>query len=887
MNREAELLFHKVADLADAERDEIYRRESISEEIIAEVEALLRFDTDAERALGDCVAASAEEFLQTSPVRAGARCGPYRLSRLLGRGGMGAVYLGERADGEVDQRAAVKLLRYDQADTSFRDRFLQERHILARLNHAAIARLLDAGHTAGGQPYLAMDYIEGVPIDEYAGKLDLRAKLVLFLQVCDAVAYAHRNLIIHRDLKPSNILVNSAGEPKLLDFGIAKILDDSPPDSGAATLTQDRLLTPEYASPEQVRGEAQTVATDIYSLGAVLYKLLTGRSPHDIGGASRGEIESAICTREPVAASKANPEIPKDLDCILSKALRKEPGERYASVDAFAGDVRAFLEWRPVRARSGNAWYRCRKFLRRYPLAVAAVAVAIAALSIGLYFANRERAIAERRFDQVRRLANKTLALDGTIRGLPGATKAREEIVAMSQEYLEKLRVDARRDQALAFEVARAYAELALIQGVPTNSNLGRTTDAEASLRKADALIEDVLKNSPKNRDALMTAAEVEHDLMILANTAHRREETLAQAAKAAGRVEALLRLTPISAAEARDCGRILSNIALAYKNEHLYSEAIRYARRTVEIASSGDNADMVTGNALSILADSLRFSGDLDGALQAITEARIRVERAVSIGESMRRSNLYNVYWREGTILGQDGNISLDRTADAIAALRCARDIMEQSAKLDPNDSRSRILVGTSTRELGPLVNRGDPIAALALYEQALSRLREVKNNDETRQLEAVLLARSSYSLRRLHRPAEARARIETAIRQMRDLKQYSEDRMNPTTDGETVMVAWGDQFAETGQPERAAEIYRQLLKAIDAFHPDRNDLTVAIRLSRIYETLADLDRRTGNADEARSLAQKRLDLWQTWSKKLPASAFVLRQQAAAAAAR
>ncbi len=886
MNREAEILFHRVADLPDAERDEIYRRESIPDEIRSEVEALLRFDTDAERVLDGCVAEGAERLLEASPPAEGARCGPYRLSRLLGRGGMGAVYLGERADGEVNQRAAVKLLRYDQTGTSFRNRFLQERHILARLNHAAIARLLDAGHTAGGQPYLAMDYIEGVPIDEYARKLDLRAKLALFLQVCDAVAYAHRNLIIHRDLKPSNILVNRAGEPKLLDFGIAKILDEAP-DTGAATLTQDRLLTPEYASPEQVRGEAQTAATDIYSLGAVLYKLLTGRSPHDIGAASRGEIEAAICSREPPAASQVNPEIPKDLDYILAKALRKEPGERYASVDAFAGDLRAFLEWRPVRARSGNAWYRCRKFLRRYPFAVAAAASAIAALSVGLYFANRERAIAERRFDQVRRLANKTLALDAALRSLPGATKAREEIVAMSQEYLEGLRTAARRDPALEFEAAQAYAELALIQGVPTNSNLGRTADAEASLRKAGALIEDVLTHSPKNKEALMTAAEVEHDLMILANTAHRREETLAQAAKAAGRVEALLRLTPISRKEARDSARILSNIALAYKNEHLYSEAIRYARRAVEIASSGDDADMVSGNALSILADSLRFSGDLDGALQAITEARIRIERSVPSGEAIRRSNLYNVYWREGTILGQDGSISLDRTADAIVVLRRARDIVEQNAKLDPNDARSRTQAGTATRELGPLVNRTDPAEALALYEQALSLLRQVKNNGDARQLEAVLLARSSYSLRRLHRPAEARARIEAAIRQMRDLKQYSEDRMDPTADGETVMAAWGDQFAETGQPERAAEIYRQLLKAIDAFQPDQNDLTVAIRLSRVYERLADLDRRTGNAGEARSLAQKRLDLWQTWSKKLPGSAFVLRQQAAAAAAR
>ncbi len=408
MNRETENLFHEVADFAVEQRESYYRRERDPDDLRSEVEVLLRFDTGAEHALADCVAASAEQFVQSSATpQAGARCGPYRLMHVLGHGGMGSVYLAKREDGELQQRVAIKVLRYGGNEPWFRDRFLRERQILATLNHSGIARLLDAGHTADGQPFLAMDYIDGAPVDVHAQGLDLRAKLLLFLQVCEAVSYAHRNLIVHRDLKPSNILVESSGKPKLLDFGIVKILDPGLEPNADQTQTRERLLTPEYASPEQVRGEAQTAATDIYSLGAVLYKLLTGRSPHIFPADAPGEIEAAICHRDTQSPSRVNREIPKDLDYILGKALRKEPVERYASVDAFAGDLRAFLECRPIRARSGNAWYRTRKFGRRYRLAVTATALTLAGLSFGLYVANRERVIAERRFEQVRQIAIK------------------------------------------------------------------------------------------------------------------------------------------------------------------------------------------------------------------------------------------------------------------------------------------------------------------------------------------------------------------------------------------------------------------------------------------------------------------------------------------------
>ena len=411
MRDEVLRLFREVDDLTPAERSLYFEKREVPADLRAELESLLQFDAP-DTPMAEMVSGAAQAFLESLEEfpAPGLRCGPYRLERLLGRGGVGEVFLAERADGQVEQRVAIKLLCRGVPRASLRSRFLQERQILAWLQHPGIARLLDVGETAEGRPYLVMDYIDGVPIDVYSRKLDLRGKLRLFLGVCDAVAYAHRNLIIHRDIKPSNILVDGGGQPKLLDFGIAKILDAATDQ----TRTQERLLTPDYASPEQVRGAAQSTATDIYSLGAVLYRLLTGQSPHAFPNRTTEAIDAAICTTEPAPARRLNPELPADLDFILLKALRKEPEERYTTVEQFADDLRAFLESRPVRARSGNFWYRSRKFARRYWMPVSAAAVVILSLAAGLYIAERQRAIAEGRVTQLRQLSRQLLEFEST-----------------------------------------------------------------------------------------------------------------------------------------------------------------------------------------------------------------------------------------------------------------------------------------------------------------------------------------------------------------------------------------------------------------------------------------------------------------------------------------
>ena len=324
------------------------------------------------------------------------RVGPWRIVRLLGRGGMGAVYLGERADGQFEQRAAVKLIH--RAAPGIIRRFLEERRILALLEHPGIARLLEGGVTPDGLPYFAMELIEGAPLTQYCDEhaLPVARRLELVAQVCDAVSYAHQHLVIHRDLKPSNILVTADGRPKLLDFGIAKLLA-----AGAGserTETQLPAMTPEFAAPEQVRGDSVSTATDVYALGVLLYLLLTGRYPYDVRGRSFGELTRIICEEEPPRPSAVAPEAQRrelrgDLDLIVLTALRKDPARRYQTPVELADDLRRYRDGRPVRARADSPGYRLSKFVGRHRVEIAASVVLLALLGGGLA---RERSLRHR-----------------------------------------------------------------------------------------------------------------------------------------------------------------------------------------------------------------------------------------------------------------------------------------------------------------------------------------------------------------------------------------------------------------------------------------------------------------------------------------------------------
>jgi tetratricopeptide (TPR) repeat protein len=851
-------LFRKVADVPWNDRERILADRRVPADLRAEIESLLLYDSASGESLTRRVSDAAQEALDWGSGPVSRDCGPYRLVRLLGSGGMGAVYLAERRDGEIEQKVAIKLLRADADQPAWRERFLKERQLLAYLSHAAIARLLDAGHTDDGRPYLVMEHVAGAAIDKYATPLALHAQLRLFLLVCDGVSHAHRHLIVHRDLKPSNILVDSSGQPKLLDFGIAKLLDEVT----GETRTVERLLTPQYASPEQLRGDVETIATDIYSLGAVLYKLLTGRSP--------GETPSS---------GPLKTDLPRDIAYILRKALRHEPEERYASVDAFACDIRAFLESRPVHARSGDFFYRTRKFLRRYRVGAAAATVMTASLLLGVSMANQQRGIAQARLLQVRQLANKVLALDEVAGGLHTSTKATHEIVAMSTEYLEQFIAETDKDQGVAIEAIETYSLLARAHGICMGANRGQRTHAEMSLLKANHFVEPVLHAHPDNRRALLTAARISHDRMILAENDQRSDEAAAEALKAVGYLDRLRDLGKPSASESGAASELFYDIALSHKNLYLVEDGIRYARRSIEYSRSSPNPHLRLSMGLSMLADLLRLSGDLEGALLAIREARANLQNAHFPSDRERRSSWCRVLGREGKILGA-GAINLNRPDEAIAVLQRAFDLLEGWAQDDREDAWNRLLFASLGRELGDVLRVRDPQRALGVYDHALYRLRELKDNIDARRGEVEILAGSAYALRRLKRIDEAGNRIEESLRLLGETNDYPVARVGPQTAAYEVLRASGDHLSETGKPQQALKVYEDLLDKVIASKLNvQNDLRHALALSQLYGSLAALYRSNGQSSRGKQLSDVRLELWRHWDAKLPDNGFVRRQ--------
>jgi eukaryotic-like serine/threonine-protein kinase len=504
------------------------------------------------------------------PYRSGRRVGVYQILEEIGHGGMGEVYRAARADGQYDKQVAIKLVRGGW-DTSFiLERFRLERQILAGLDHPNIARLIDGGTTEESIPYLVMELVEGTRIDQYcdAHKLNVTQRLQLFRQVCAAVQYAHQRLVVHRDIKPGNILVTEDGVPKLLDFGIAKILDPSV----VSEATLARPMTPEYASPEQIRGETITTVSDVYSLGVVLYELLTGHSPYNVSVRTALNLVKAISETEPerpsVAIFRAAPHgestghsgppltpesvsqtregspvklrkrLTGDIDNIVLKAVRKESQRRYASVEQLAEDLRRHVEGLPVTARKDSWNYRAGKFVRRHRLAVIATAAVILILIAGVaaivredHIATVERARAEKRFNDVRQLSDSLIFdVHDAIQNLPGATPARKLLLDKAVQYLDSVAKDSGSDANLQRELAMGYQRLATVQGDTTQSNLDEIGPAAISNHKAMALFEEVAKANPKNVADQLNVAKL-HRALALADVYYppgRKEINLA-----------------------------------------------------------------------------------------------------------------------------------------------------------------------------------------------------------------------------------------------------------------------------------------------------------------------------------------------------------------------
>ena len=878
MNIRIDEIFHAVADLSADKREQYFAEYDVGTSVRREVEQLVAFDSRSTGALHHEIAGIAEWTLSENEATSKeARCGHYRLTGLLGRGGMGAVYAAERVDGEIAQKVAVKLLHPGADHPALRRRFLAERQILANLSHRNIAKLLDAGHSEDGQPYLVMERVEGQPVDAHTAGKSIREKIALFIKVCAAVSYLHRNLVVHRDLKPSNILVGRDGEPKLLDFGIARILDLN----HDVTVTSMRMLTPEYASPEEVEGKPVTTAADIYSLGVVLYELLTGATPYRFESGSAGAVALAISSGNITAPSKLVPALRGDLETILMKALRTEPQQRYASVDAFADDLTAYLESRPVHARAGNSWYRARKFIRRHWVSAAAVTVAVTGLCGGVLVANHQRVIAERRFAQVRRLANKLFDIDAEVRQTPGTTKARQLIISTSLEYLGSLAAEAHGDPELSLELGSAYMNIARLQGVPILANLGQTDEAIKSSKMAELIIASVLASQPGNRLAMLRLAQIAHDRMNIALRGSDNTAVLGFARQSEKWLQKYDGSGPVDPSQANTLSTTYMNVCNAFAFVSHVDEAIPLCNRGTEVAVM-TGLPFRTGTALLSKANALRYAGRLEEALEVVRESMPLLENTPN-PDGVRNRAVVGGLIREGGILGERDAISLNNTKEAIPLLYRAFSMANDLTRRDLNDADSRDRLFVAGIILAGILRDRDPRRSLEICDRTLGRLSELSTvSDATRLQQVRMLAESSYALRSLGRKSEAHNRLDRAVEGLRQLRLYPAKKIQQESND--TLSALAEQDAANGNLQHAAETYGNLLQlAISGGAKPDAVLVDAADESRVYAKLAGLHSRMGHADLAAGYRSRRLALWRRWDVRLPHNTYIHHQLTAA----
>jgi non-specific serine/threonine protein kinase/serine/threonine-protein kinase len=745
----------------------------------AEVESLLSYQESARGFIEAPAFQLAAELFDAGEceLQAGQALGGYEIVRLLGEGGMGEVYLAR--DVELGREVAVKLVKRGLGTAEVLRRFRHEEQILASLNHPHIARLFGGGKTTEGQPYFVMEYIEGQPLDKFcdARQLPPAARLQLFRQVCAAVSYAHQHLIVHRDIKPSNILVTPEGEPKLLDFGIAKLLDPEQTQSAPHTATMLGVMTPEYASPEQVRGEHVTTASDIYSLGVLLYELLTGQRPYHLQSRRPEEIARAICEQEPERPSKAisesgrrraelsadasptrsalrNPKLLRgDLDNIVLLALRKEPARRYATVEQFSEDIRRYLEGLPVIARKDTFGYRAAKFVGRHKVGVASASLVVLAIIAGVTatiwqarVARGERARAERRFNDVRKLANSNLfELHDAIVNLPGSTPARELLVKRAVEYLDSLAQESQGDAGLQRELIAAYLKVGNVQGNPNNANLGDTAGALASYHKALAIAARLTASDPSDAQARRFVGVINEKM----------SDAQVATGDTAGAVESQRRSLAIfkaiadgapGSAEARQSlaisylklGDVLGNANFNNSGDEARAmQSYRASAEILETLHAADPANPKTRRLLGViyerLGTMLEAAGKVDEALDTYRRSKaIREPLAAEFPtdtDAVRDAAI--AHEKIGHVMTARGELQ-----EALASRRKSLEIFRSLVDADPQNVQARQSLAISYLHLGEIwgnpgaPNLGRPAEALKYYRLALDTLKADENS-------------------------------------------------------------------------------------------------------------------------------------------------------------
>jgi len=733
--------------------------------LLEEVRSLLAWHKGSTGFLETPASALAEAQAEQSPVRlVGQAVGTWRVLDVVGSGGMGVVYRAERADAAFRRHAALKVVRPGPDAPQIVQRFQVERETLAALDHPNIARLMDGGTTADGHPFFVMELVDGEPIDRYCDehRLSIDERLDLFRKVCAGVQYAHENLIVHRDIKPDNILVTRDGVPKLLDFGVAKILSRDGPQSAddPAATAATWLMTPDYASPEQVSGRPSTTATDVYSLGVLLHVLLTGARPYTLTGTTPAAIEEQLLAftlippseravsspesgaraeRRGTTALKLAKRLRGDLDAIVLRALGRTPSARYSSVEQLAEDVARHCAHHPVQARGRTAAYTIRLFVRRHrgALAVSAAGaiLAVAGIVAILWQASAAadaRARAERRFDEVRQLAGSFIFdVYDAIGDVPGATPARRLIVQKGVQYLESLAREASGDLGLQRELARAFVRVGDVQGNPTKPNIGDPSGAIGSYQRAITLAAAVQAAVPGDVDATRT----------LASAYRQRSDVLALTGNTTGALadseqsQALYgQLADRDGASADDrfelgvasikLGDLLGNpnfenLGRASGASLQYAKALDSFRQLDRAQPNTTKIQRMLGVTLERIGTMREEAGEWADAAAAYKES-FDIRYALGQREPTHRDIQRDL----GIAHEKLGNVQLARSGPgpAAAEYREALLVFERLAEADPSDVNAGRTVAISREKLGETLRaEGDRAEAVDLLKKAL----------------------------------------------------------------------------------------------------------------------------------------------------------------------
>ncbi len=795
---------------------------------------------------------------EPEPHWAGQRLGHYEIIAEVGRGGMGVVYRGVRTD-DYRKEVALKLIKRG-LDTDFiLQRFRNERQILATLDHPNIARLLDGGATAYGQPYLVMEFIQGLPLDRYCEQHALSAtqRLELFRIICSAVHAAHRSLIVHRDIKPSNILITSEGTPKLLDFGVAKILsEDANSSMTSGAVTAVRLLTPEYASPEQIDGGTITTSSDVYSLGVLLHELLTGRRPIE---------ENSV----------QGPRLPGDLDNIVHKALEPEPERRYASVEHLSEDIRRYLEGLPVMARRPTLAYRTGKFVKRHFVGVSLVAlvlvIALAGVAATLRqarIANQQRARAERRFNDVRQLANALFPIHDAVQHLPGSTPARKLIIQNALRYLDSLSGEASGDSSLQRELAGAYYKLAKVQGDTEQGNLGDSQGSLISFRKAAALWDAVVRANPNNIDDQISQGSTHRFIgMSLRESGQSGGDEELRRAFDIG--ERLRREAPADRRVHWEIARNYEILAGIEENRGQFAKAVEYLRLSYGIAESEiktapkeRRAIRGMGVQAAELGEEVAKLGLRQEAMKYLTEALEKFEALASDSTDAQASReLAVVEGKAGQVLLQNGD-----PEGALKFYRHAGEIGQKLLAADPQNAMLRMDTGGSYLSMGTALGlTGKVSESSSMLDRAIQTFTSEMAANPTYTDLPYLLALSYQAkgdlLYHCHRSDAALANYRIARTGLEKLASLAGQEGVPQ-DVASAVTKIAAVLAKSGHLEQASQEYHAAVSLARPLFDDGN-LAAAQPLAESYLGLAKLEEHRGASNAACSLYRQSLDVW------------------------